>query len=122
MLLHEFMENGSLDKFIFDKSRCHQLQWSIYFKIIIGVAKGVIYLHQDSGLKIIHRDLKPSNILLDMEMNPKISGLGIAKSFEDDQSELDTTVAGTFGYIIFHQNMLLKEEFQRRSMSTVLGS
>ncbi|KAH6791933.1 hypothetical protein C2S52_002410 [Perilla frutescens var. hirtella] len=98
-LLYEFMENRSLDKFIFDELRSHQLQWPTRFKIIIGVAEGIIYLHQDSGLKTIHRDLKPSNILLDIEMNPRISGFGNARSFENDQSELDTTIAGTFGYI-----------------------
>ncbi|KAI3462614.1 hypothetical protein Pfo_019277 [Paulownia fortunei] len=66
----------------------------------MGVAKGVIYLHQDSGLKIIHRGLKPTNILLDIEMNPKISGLGITRTFEEHQStKADSRVVGTLGYI-----------------------
>ncbi|PIN11078.1 Serine/threonine protein kinase [Handroanthus impetiginosus] len=97
MLLYEFMENKSLDTYIFGER--HQLQWSARFKIILGVTRGLIYLHQDLGFRIIHGDLKPSNILLDNEMNPKISGFGIAKSFEDDKSELETIVAGTLGYI-----------------------
>ncbi|KAL9158575.1 hypothetical protein ABFS82_08G077700 [Erythranthe guttata] len=99
ILLYEFMENGSLDKFIFDKLRSHQLTWSLRFKIITGVAKGVVYLHRDSGLRIIHRDLKSTNILLDTEMNPKISGFGFDRKFEDDQSEVETKIAGTLGYL-----------------------
>lgn len=78
-----------------DEVRRRELQWSQRFQIIMGVAKGVCYLHKESGLKTIHRDLKPTNILLDSEMNPRISGFGIAKRFGDDQAELDTRVAGT---------------------------
>lgn len=78
-----------------DEIRRHQLQWSTRFKIIIGVAKGVIYLHNEVGLRIIHRDIKPTTILLDLEMNPKISGFGISRIFEDYESEVETRVAGT---------------------------
>ncbi|KAH6791927.1 hypothetical protein C2S52_002404 [Perilla frutescens var. hirtella] len=99
MLLYEFMENRSFDALIFDEVRRGELQWSQRFQIIIGVAKGVLYLHKESGMKIIHRDLKLSNILLDTEMNPKISGFVIARRFEDDRAELDTRVVGTIGYI-----------------------
>ncbi|KAL0450449.1 UNVERIFIED_CONTAM: Receptor-like protein kinase FERONIA [Sesamum latifolium] len=95
MLLYEFMENGSLDTFIFDEVQCHQLQWSLRFKIMLGVARGVLYLHEGSRLRIIHRDLKPNNILLDTEMNPRISGFGIAKTLGDNQSDTETRVAGT---------------------------
>ncbi|KAH6774603.1 hypothetical protein C2S51_013007 [Perilla frutescens var. frutescens] len=93
ILLYEFMENGSLDKFIFDELRRHQLQWSVRFKVIIGIAKGVIYLHQELRPRTIHRDLSPSNILLDNEMNPKISGFGLARNIEDGLSELSTIAA-----------------------------
>lgn len=78
-----------------DEIRRHQLQWSTRFKIIIGVAKGVIYLHNEVELRIIHRDIKPTTILLDLEMNPKISGFGISRNFEDYESEVETRVAGT---------------------------
>lgn len=78
-----------------DEIRRHQLQWSTRFKIIIGVAKGVIYLHNEVELRIIHRDIKPTTILLDLEMNPKISGFGISRIFEDYESEVETRVAGT---------------------------
>lgn len=78
-----------------DKVRKKKIQWPQRFQIIKGVAKGVLYLHEESGQKKIHRDLKPAVILLDSEMNPKISRFAITRTFEDDQSELDTEVAGT---------------------------
>ncbi|KAK4417577.1 Receptor-like protein kinase FERONIA [Sesamum alatum] len=99
MLLYEFMENGRLDTFIFDEVQCHQLQWSLRFKIILGFARGVLYLHEGKRLRIVHRDLKPNNILLDTEMNPRIPGFGIAKTLGDDQSDAETRLAGTLGYI-----------------------
>ena len=79
-----------------DSAKSEQLDWGRRYKIISGIARGLLYLHEDSQLKIIHRDLKASNILLDEEMNPKISDFGLARLFGGDQSGATTTrVVGT---------------------------
>ncbi|XP_057417707.1 G-type lectin S-receptor-like serine/threonine-protein kinase RKS1 [Lotus japonicus] len=99
MLVYEYLPNESLDFFIFGKNQ-RPLDWDKCFEIIIGIARGVLYLHQDSRLKIIHRDLKASNVLLDGAMNPKISDFGMARIFGEDQiQERTKRVVGTYGYM-----------------------
>ncbi|PHU26539.1 hypothetical protein BC332_04871 [Capsicum chinense] len=99
-LVYEFMENNSLDKVIFDPARRVTVTWPTRFNIIKGVAKGLAYMHPDSRLTIIHRDLKASNVLLDREMTPKISHLGLSRVFEDNVEEKTQHVIGTrFGIL-----------------------
>ncbi|KAL2495245.1 G-type lectin S-receptor-like serine/threonine-protein kinase [Forsythia ovata] len=100
MLAYEYMPNKSLDLFIFNQTKDTTLSWHKRFDIISGIARGLLYLHRDSRLRIIHRDLKASNILLDSDMNPKISDFGLARTFGGDQYEENTKrVMGTYGYM-----------------------
>jgi len=124
LLVYELLPNSSLDKVLLgnipwghcqilspfcigpsnnltlheiaDRSKDVSVDWETRYKIIAGIARGLLYLHEDSRLKIIHRDLKSSNILLDESMNPKISDFGLAKLVGMDQIQADTNrIVGT---------------------------
>ncbi|XP_027364751.1 putative receptor-like protein kinase At4g00960 [Abrus precatorius] len=102
ILVYEFIPNSSLDNFLFDRENEEELDWARRYKVIVGIARGMKYLHEDSRLRIIHRDLKASNVLLDANMNPKISDFGLAKISPNDQSQVNAAtrrIVGTYGYM-----------------------
>ncbi|KAL6847830.1 hypothetical protein ACP4OV_021958 [Aristida adscensionis] len=100
MLVYPYFPNGSLDHILFDRNRSVQLDWPKRYQIIIGLARGLLYLHEESPVKIIHRDIKASNVLLDEHLNPKISDFGMARLFLEDATHVNTfRISGTYGYM-----------------------
>ncbi|XP_031109463.1 leucine-rich repeat receptor-like protein kinase TDR [Ipomoea triloba] len=99
MLLYEYMPNGSLDDLLHSKNKATNLaaDWVTRYKIALGVAQGICYLHHDCDPVIVHRDLKPSNILLDNEMEARVADFGVAKLIQSDESM--SVIAGSYGYI-----------------------
>ncbi|TYH31374.1 hypothetical protein ES288_A01G168500v1 [Gossypium darwinii] len=99
LLVYEYVTNESLDKLLFKSNRKTELDWKRRYEIISGVARGLLYLHEDSHNRIIHRDIKAGNILLDDKWVPKIADFGMARLFPEDQTHVNTRVAGTNGYM-----------------------
>ncbi|XP_073280892.1 probable LRR receptor-like serine/threonine-protein kinase At1g07650 isoform X2 [Primulina huaijiensis] len=100
LLVYEYMENNSLARALFGPEEWQlDMNWLTRRKICIGIAKGLAFLHEESTLKVVHRDIKANNVLLDKDLNPKISDFGLAKLEEDDNTHIITRVAGTIGYM-----------------------
>ncbi|KAL3715802.1 hypothetical protein ACJRO7_007537 [Eucalyptus globulus] len=100
LLVYEYMENNSLARALFGPEELQlKLDWWTRHKICVGIARGLAYLHEESRLKIVHRDIKATNVLLDEDLNPKISDFGLAKLDEEDKTHISTKIAGTYGYM-----------------------
>ncbi|XP_022737713.1 cysteine-rich receptor-like protein kinase 10 [Durio zibethinus] len=100
MLVYEYLPNKSLDYFLFGKNKSSSLDWTTRFKIVMGIARGLLYLHEEAPERIIHIDIKASNILLDQQLNPKISDFGLARLFPGDDTHVNTfRISGTHGYM-----------------------
>ncbi|KAG1341828.1 L-type lectin-domain containing receptor kinase IV.2 [Cocos nucifera] len=98
LLVYDYMPNGSLDKFLFEQPKS-MLNWSQRFRIIKGVASGLLYLHEDCEKVVIHRDIKASNVLLDSEFNGRLGDFGLARLYDHGTDPKTTHVVGTMGYI-----------------------
>ncbi|KAJ8770065.1 hypothetical protein K2173_010110 [Erythroxylum novogranatense] len=114
LLIYEYVANESLDRFIFKPNKKELLDWKKRYDIITGIARGLLYLHEDSHCCIIHRDIKASNILLDDKWVPKIADFGMARLFPEDQTHVNTRVAGTTGYMapeyVMHGKLTVKAD------------
>ncbi|XP_019190167.1 PREDICTED: probable leucine-rich repeat receptor-like serine/threonine-protein kinase At3g14840 [Ipomoea nil] len=100
LLVYEYLENNSLANALFGPENCQlEIDWPTRQKICVGIAKGIAFLHEESAIKIVHRDIKATNVLLDKELNPKVSDFGLAKLDDDENTHISTRVAGTKGYM-----------------------
>ncbi|KAG2689281.1 hypothetical protein I3760_09G132900 [Carya illinoinensis] len=100
LLVYEYLENNSLARALFGPEKFQlKLDWPTRHKICVGIAQGLAFLHEESRLKIVHRDIKGTNVLLDRELNPKISDFGLARLDEGEKTHISTRIAGTIGYM-----------------------
>ncbi|KAF5787818.1 putative protein kinase RLK-Pelle-CrRLK1L-1 family [Helianthus annuus] len=97
-LLYDFAPYATLDGLIFD-AQCNLLNWNTRYKIILGVARVLVYLHNHAPIQIIHRDVEPSNILLDESFDPKLSGFGLATAINKTDGIHVDQICGTYGYM-----------------------
>ncbi|KAG6696167.1 hypothetical protein I3842_09G134600, partial [Carya illinoinensis] len=99
LLVYEYLENNSLARALFGENYAVKFNWLTRHKICVGIAQGLAFLHEESRLKIVHRDIKGTNVLLNRELNPKISDFGLARLDEGENTHISTRIAGTIGYM-----------------------
>ncbi|XP_039115896.1 probable LRR receptor-like serine/threonine-protein kinase At1g53440 [Dioscorea cayenensis subsp. rotundata] len=100
LLIYEFMENNSLANALFGPEKNQlKLDWPTRLRICLGIAQGLAYLHEETRLRIVHRDIKATNVLLDKDLNAKISDFGLARLSDENATHISTQIAGTIGYM-----------------------
>ncbi|XP_065617345.1 cysteine-rich receptor-like protein kinase 3 isoform X2 [Quercus suber] len=99
LLVYEYVPNQSLHDYFSAKRKLQLLKWEVRYKIILGTAEGLAYLHEELEMRIIHRDIKLSNILLEEDFTAKIADFGLARLFPEDKTHISTGIAGTLGYM-----------------------
>lgn len=97
LLIYEFMPNGSLDSHLFGGQ--NPLSWALRYKIALGLASALLYLHEEWEQSIIHRDIKSSNVMLDSNFNARLGDFGLARLMDQEFGIKTTRPAGTFGYM-----------------------
>ncbi|XP_027103154.1 leucine-rich repeat receptor-like serine/threonine/tyrosine-protein kinase SOBIR1 [Coffea arabica] len=124
-LVYEYMRNGSLEDLIYRVSKGpEKLCWLSRHRIALGIAEGLKYMHTDITPRIIHRDLKPANILLDDDMEAKITDFGLSKAFPEINTHLMSNVAGTVGYMApeYHETLMFSEKSDIYSFGVILAA
>ncbi|RWR86453.1 putative LRR receptor-like serine/threonine-protein kinase isoform X2 [Cinnamomum micranthum f. kanehirae] len=100
MVVYEYMENNSVARALFGREEHRlNLDWPTRRKICLGIARALAFLHEESTIKIVHRDIKATNVLLDKDLNAKVSDFGLAKLDEEENTHISTRIAGTIGYM-----------------------
>ncbi|XP_042023076.1 rust resistance kinase Lr10-like [Salvia splendens] len=121
-LIFYFMQNGSLDKYVFNREKASSLGWEMKFKIAVEVARGIRYLHHGCDIQILHFDIKPHNILLDDKFVPKISDFGMAKLCAANKEAVTlTTAEEPLGMLLLNLSVEALAQCLTRLMCIFLG-